>query len=219
MGKHDKELLLMIGLKSLLVLGAGILIYMGLTSFMQKSDSWPPRDAEDEAKIIADYKHRLLIGDTPLTELKPETAALYIARIIDHAVKESDFRTAREYSAQAIDRKMQAEVEKAMAESGSRDLLKRTTDGRGKRDALKRIVDLYEHRPDPNAMKGEAGAKWTAQWDEALNDFRKTPFDPEKSPELAAEMEQLYLGKIKGWQSDPRIRPVIAEIEKSGLIR
>jgi hypothetical protein len=211
--KHDKELLLMLTVKMLLVAGVGVLIYMGLTSFMQKSDPWPPRDAEDEARIIGEYKHRLLIGDSPLSELKPETAALYLARIIDHAVKQQDWKTASEYSGQAVDRKLSAEVQKAMTQKGAREIIDKVSDGRLKRDALNRIVVLYEQRP-PASAPADARAKFEGELREAIDIYRKVGFDAEACPELVAEMTATYRNKLAGWKGDPRLREVLAETER-----
>jgi hypothetical protein len=214
MDRHQRELGLMLGVKAIGILIVGYLAWWGITSFQGKEDSWPPGDAADEDRIIARYKQRLQIGDTPVSSLTPEQAATFLGRIIDHAVKKGDLKTAREYAGQAVDRKMDAAVEKHIGQSAARDLLAQTLSGRVKRDDLQRVADTYAKRPPDSAAK-DVRDKFNREFDDQVREFMRTPFRASDCPELAAEIIGIYQSKLAPHKADPRLKAVTVEVEQN----
>lgn len=214
MERHHHELWLMIGVKLAGVLVVGYAVWWGLTLFQGKEERWPPSDPADEDRIIAQYKHRLLIGDTPVSSLKPETAAIYLGRIIDHAVKKGDLKTAREYAGSAIDRKADATATMQMTQQEAKSLLAHMLAGRVKRDDLQRIADIYTKRPPDSAAK-EVRDAFNRDLGEAVRDFLGTRFSPDDCPELAAEIVGIFKSRLEPHKADPRLKAVAEEVEIS----
>ena len=208
-----RELWLTLGIKVVGVLIVGYFIWRGITSFQGKEDSWPPSNAAEEERTIGRYKQRLQIGDTPVSILTPEQAATFMGRIIDHAVKKEDWKTARDYAGQAIDRKIDAAVEKHIRQSTARDLLAHVLAGRVKRDDLQRIADTYAKRPPDSAAK-EVREAFDRDLDDQVNEFLGTPFSPADCPELAAEIVGIYQSKLAPHIMDPRLKAVKDEVEQ-----
>lgn len=213
MERYQRQLWLMIGVKLLGVLVVGYFIWWGITSFQTKDEHWPPRDAADESRIIDKHKQRLMIGDTPVSPLTPEDAARFLGRIVDHAVKTGDLKTARDYAGQAIDRKLDAAAEKHMGKSEARELLAHVLAGRVKRDDLQRVAEAYSKRPPATAAK-ETRDKFDRDLDEHVREFTRTPFSPNDCPELAAEIAGIYQSRLAPHKSDPRLKAVTDEVEQ-----
>jgi hypothetical protein len=154
-----------------------------------------------------------MIGDTPVSSLTAEQAATYIGRIIDHAVKKEDWKTARNYAGKAIDGKIDAAVEKHIRQSAARELLAHVLAARVKRDDLQRIADTYAKRPPDSAAKGVRDA-FDRDFDEQVVEFLTTPFSPADCPELAAEIVGTYKSRLEPHKADRRLKAVTAEVEQ-----
>src|SRR5689334_17651200 len=92
MEKRNTELVLLTAGKFLAALAIASVIYLVAGSLFSR-DSWPPKDEREEEQIIASYKQKLRMGDSPLSPKTAEDTARYLGRIIDHEVKTGELKS------------------------------------------------------------------------------------------------------------------------------
>ena len=102
----ERRKLMGLGLRLLGVAVIGYVVFSVFSSLFPK-DTWPPKDEQDEEKIIGGYKERLAIPDNPLSTRKPEDTPVFLSRIIDHDVKKGNLKSAHDIG-QASTRKWTA---------------------------------------------------------------------------------------------------------------
>jgi hypothetical protein len=210
--KLYRQLALMFAVKMAAVVAVGYCAWLGITSFLPKEEPWPPRDAADETRIIAHYKQRLRIGNTPVSILSPATAAVYFGRVIDHAVRTGDRKSARGYAGQAIVAQVAPDAEKHLTTPEAQALFDKVVAGRLKRNDLNRVAASYDARPPATALPA-AQAEFDREFRARVDDFLRTPFSPADCPELAQEMAAIYRARLEPRKADPRLKAVTAEIE------
>jgi hypothetical protein len=210
MAKSDTQLVVVAGIKLLAAVGIAYIAYQGFSSLFPK-DSWPPRDEREEQEMIAAYKQKLRMGDSPLSPRTPEDTARYLSRIIDHEVKKGERKVCREYIAQAITQKMDDRVESLASRSESKHLIARMRDALKKRDDLARLIALYERRPGDTVSK-EQKDRFDQELKELSAQYCRTAFDPTACPEVAEEISNLYRAKLEPAKQDPRLKDVVGDI-------
>jgi hypothetical protein len=212
---EQQRKILGLGLRLLGVAAIIYVIYLAFGSLFPK-DPWPPRDEQDEEKIIAGYKNTLAIPDNPFSPRKPEDIPKYLSRIIDHEVKKANLKSAREYILNAIDRKVDGQVESLATSEESKTLIATVRSGLKKRDELNGLVAQYEKRPKDDAP-ADVRAKFDQEFRGLADQFCRTPFDAAACPEQADEIAGTYKAKLEPAAKDPRLKDVIADIEKNCL--
>jgi hypothetical protein len=214
MEKQGLELKLLIGFKVLAVAVVGYIVYSIFAGIFSPSDPWPPRDDADEDKIVATYKQRLLISDSPLSSRKPEDVPVWLARIIDCDVKRGNLNSAREYSLQALRQKQDEQVEKLAKNQDAKQLVGKLRDALKKQEALNELVGKYGQRPPENAPKVDK-VRFDGELEARARLFCEIPFDRTACPEHAEEIEKVYRDKLEPAKKDPRLTKAIEEIEKN----
>jgi len=209
MAKQDTQLIVVTGIKLLAAVGVAYVVYMGFNSLFTQ-DSWPPKDDREEKEMIAKYKEKLRMGDSPLSPRTPEDTARYLSRIIDYEVQKGERKVGREYITQAISQKMDDRVESLTSRSESKDLIATMRNALKKRDDLARLIALYERRPGNTASK-ELKDKFDQEFKELSAQYCGTAFDPFACPELAEEIEKMYKAKLEPAKQDPRLKDVVKE--------
>jgi hypothetical protein len=211
MENPNAQRFLLLGIKLLAVAGVAYAVYLTIGSLFT-GDSWPPKDDGEEEAIIAKYKQKLRMGDSPLSPRTPEDTARYLGRIIDHEVKKGELKSGREYIRQAIRHELDERVEDLAARPGSKTLIAKVRNGVRKREGLLRVIAHYERRPGETAEKASKD-----QFDQELKElcgrFSTTPFEPAVCPELAEEILNLYRDKLAAAKRDPRLGKVVQEVE------
>lgn len=176
---------------------------------LSPKDTWPPKNEEEEAKLIAGYKDKLATPDNPFSSKKPEDIPIYLSRIIDHDVKKGNLKSARDYITQAIGQKLDGQVESLAGNADAKALIAKVRSGVKKRDDLNAVVAKYADAPK------DTQAKFDRELAELSNQFCKTPFDPVACPELADEIVKTYKTRLEPARQDARLKDVIAEVEKN----
>jgi hypothetical protein len=217
MEKANIELKLMIGVKLLLVLGVGYAVYAILTGIFLPSDSWPPSSDQDEDKIVANYKKKLQIGDSPLSSLNPEDVPVFTARIIDCDVKRGNLQSAREYGMRALNQKQDEKVQSLVKNEDAKQLIDKLRNAIKKRDDLNEVVGKYTQRPALSSGSKADRAKFDSELQARVLLFCQTPFDRAACPEHAAEIEKIYRAQLEPAKKDPRLARAVEEIEKNCL--
>jgi len=211
----EKHKILGLGLRLLGVAAIIYVIYVAFGSLFPK-DTWPPKDEQEEEKIIAGYKNTLAIPDNPFSPRKPEDIPTYLSRIIDHDIKKANLKSARDYILQAIDRKVDGQVEASPISDEAKALIAKVRNALKKRDELNGLVAAYEKRPVADAA-ADVKEKFDREFRGLADQFCRTPFDATACPEQAEEIARTYKAKLEAAAKDPRLKEVIAEIEKNCL--
>ncbi len=217
MVQENTQLAVVSGIKLLAAVGVAYVVYLGVSSLFTP-DSWPPKDEKEEQEMIARYKEKLRMGDSPLSPRTPEDTARYLSRIIDYEVQKGEPKVGREYITQAIRQKMDERVETLASRPESKDLIGKMRNGLKKRDDLARLIALYERRPG-NTVSREVKDRFDRELKELSAQFCGTAFDPSACPELAEEMGKMYQARREPARQDPRLKDVVAEIERYCLPR
>lgn len=199
MDRRKVELYLGLGVR-LLALGVVVYLVVAVVRSLFSKDSWPPKDEQEAAKLVAEYKQKLRVGDSPLSPRAPEDTAVYLSRIIDHDVKAGDLKSAREYAAQAVTQRLDERVEGLLRTPPAKDLLGRVRNGVKKRDALTKVI----------ARSRQPGGD-DRELQDLVAQFCAVPFDAAACPELAGEI-QSGLGPAA---QDSRLKAVAEEVERN----
>jgi hypothetical protein len=218
MDKRNLELAFLGGAGLLAIAGVVYVVHQGLSSLSAPRDSWPPKNERDEGEQVALYKQKLRTPDNPFSPRSPEDTAVFLSRVIDHEVKKGELPSGREYATQAIQHQLDGRVESLAARPESRALIARVRDGTKKRDALTRLLALYERRPREAAGK-EAVRKFDQELEGLSAQFCGIPFDAAACPELAEEIGKLYQGRLGAAKQDARLKQVVQDIETNCLAR
>jgi hypothetical protein len=192
--------------------GIAYVVYLGFSSLFPR-DSWPPKDEGEEKELIAGYKQKLRMGDSPLSPRTPEDTARYLSRIIDYEVQKGERKTGREYVTQAIGQKMDDRVETLVSRSESKDLIAKMRNALRKRDDLVRLIALYQRRPADTASQ-DVKDKFDREFKELSAQYCATPFDASACPELAAEIGKRFRADLEAAKRDPRLEEVVEETKK-----
>jgi hypothetical protein len=216
MEKNNIELKLMIGVKLLLVLGVGYAVYAILTGIFLPSDSWPPRSDEDEDRIVANYKKKLQIGDSPLSSLDPNDVPVFLARIVDCDVKRGNLQSAREHGLRALNQKQDEKVQSLARNDEAKQLIDKLRNAIKKRDDLNEVAGKYAQRPPDSTSKADK-AKFDSELQARVLIFCQTPFDRAACPEHAEEIGKIYHAQLEPAKKDPRLARAVEEIEKNCL--
>jgi hypothetical protein len=210
MAKPDTQLVVVAGSKLLAAVLVAYIAYLMVTSLFTQ-DSWPPKDEREEREMIAGYKQKLRMGDSPLSPRTPEDTARYLSRIIDYEVEKGERKVCREYIAQAITQKMDDRVESLASRSASKHLIAKMRDALKKRNDLARLSAHYERRPGGTVSK-EQKDKFDQELKELSAQYCGTAFDRSACPEVAEEMDKLYRAKLEPAKQDPRLKDVVREM-------
>lgn len=215
MDKRSFELAFLAGAGLLAVAGVVYVVHQQVAPLSAR-DSWPPKDERGEAEAIAQYKQKLRTPDNPLSPRSPEDTALYLSRIIDHEVKRGELPAGRDYATQAIQQRMDGRVELLAVRPEARVLIAKVRDGVKKRDALTRLLGLYDRRPGEKARK-EVQEKFGHDLQVLSAQLCEIPFDAAACPELAEEIGKLYQARLEAARRDARLKNVVEEIETKCL--
>src|SRR5262245_43414405 len=126
----------------LLLPAAGILfvVYFVFSPLSQQKDTWPPKDEEEEAKLIVGYKAKPSTPQNPYSAQKHEDIPVYLSHIIDHDVKKGNLKSARDDITQAIGQKLDGQVESLAGNAEAKALIAKVRNGVKKRDGLNAFV-------------------------------------------------------------------------------
>jgi hypothetical protein len=211
----ENRKILGLGLRLLAVAAIVYVIYIVFGSLFPK-DTWPPKDEKEEEKLIAGYKDKLAMPDNPFNTRKPEDVPVYLSRIIDHEIKKGNLKSARDYIAQAIAQKVDGQVDSLAISEEAKALLAKMRSALKKRDELNGLVALYDKRPGADAAP-EVKEKFDREFKELADQFCRTPFDAAACPEQAEEIARTYKAKLEPAGKDPRLKDVIADIDRNCL--
>jgi hypothetical protein len=194
---------------------AGVIwvVYAVFSSLFPKAPSWPPEDEKEEEKAIAAYKEQLAIPDNPFSSRKPEDIPVYLSRIIDYDVKKGNLKEARGYIAQAINQKLDGQVESLATAEAAKELIAKVRSATKKQDDLNAIVARYEKRPGADAAK-EDRDKFDREFKDLADQFCRTPCDAKSCPEQADEIVKTYKARLEPHRQDPLLKEIAADIEK-----
>jgi hypothetical protein len=207
MAKPDTQLIVLTGIKVLAALGVVWVVYQGVGSLFPQ-DSWPPKDERAEKEMIAKYKAKLAMGDSPLSPRTPDDTARYLSRIIDFEVQKGEPKVGREYIVQAIGQKMDDRVESLTNRPESKELIVKMRNALKKRDELSGLISFYGRRPGATASK-EQNEKFERDFKELSAQYCRISFDPSACPEVAEEIEKMYRAKLEPAKQDPRWKDVV----------
>ena len=126
----ERRKLMGLGLRLLGVAVIGYVVFSVLRLGFFPKDTWPPKDEQDEEKIIGGCKERLAIPDNPLSTRKPEDTPVFLSRIINHDVKKGNLKSAHDCIGQASTRKWTAESETLTKSDDAKRLIAAAHDGR-----------------------------------------------------------------------------------------
>jgi len=217
MEKRNIELAVVTGIKFLAAAGVAYVAYLGFGPLFHQ-DSWPPKNEREAEELIARYKQKLRMGDSPLSPRTPEDTARYLGRIIDHEVKKGELTSGRDYITQAINQKMDNQVESLTTWPESNGLIAKMRNAVKKHDDLIRVGGHYKRRPGEATGK-EAKDKFDRELQTLAAQFCETPFDLSVCPELAEEIGKTYKAKLEAAKQDPRLKNVVDELERNCLPR
>jgi hypothetical protein len=209
MVQENTQLAVVSGIKLLAAVFVGYVAYQWVGSLFTQ-DTWPPKDEREEQEVIARYKEKLRMGDSPLSPRKPEDTARYLGRIIDYEVQKGDRKVGREYIIQAISQKMDERVESLTSRPESKDLMVKMRNALKKRDDLTRLIALYERRPGNTATREEKD-RFDQELKELSAQYCGTALDPSACPELAEEIATMSRAKLGPAKQDPRLTEVLEE--------
>ena len=211
----EQRKLLGLGLRLLGVAVIGYVVYAVFGSLFP-TDSWPPKNEQEEEKLIAGYKEKLALPDNPFSTRKPEDIPVYLSRIIDHDARKGDVKSARDYIGQAIGQKVDGQVETLVRSEEARALIDKVRNALKKQEELNGIVAQYEKRPGAEAAP-DVREKFDREFRARVEQFCRIPFDAAVCPEQAEEIARTFKAKLEPAGKDPRLKDVIADIEKNCL--
>ncbi len=200
---------LMDALSPFLFLGI-VIALVGTAAYFARSIFSPgPADVSgQDPKVLKDW---IRTNDLPIGggRIKLDELPAAYARVIDHDVQSGDLKSARQFIAEAMQRKLDTPVLALCQRPEAKELVATVQNAHRKVEVLKQFLAALQ--------RGDGTADLNRQADE----FCRIPFDASACPEQAEEIAGLYQGQLLSQKDKDgvEIKKVIGAVEGKCLPR